>query len=57
VLEKRAKGFDPEHGDFRYVIVGKSGALVFDGTTERCWGCHDDAPHGFDHVFPPQEPR
>ena len=27
--------------------------LLFDGKTERCWGCHDDAPH--DRVFPQGE--
>ncbi len=49
-MEKREKGFDPEHGDWRWVAVGSHGNLVLDGTSERCWGCHDDAPK--DHVFP-----
>lgn len=52
VMEKREKGFDPDHGDWRYVVVGAAGNLVFDGKSERCWGCHDDAPPGRDHVFP-----
>ncbi len=49
MMEKRAKGFDPEHGDWRYVIVSSTGQLVKDGKAESCAGCHDDAPH--DHVF------
>ncbi|MEO6420440.1 MAG: hypothetical protein ABIP39_13570 [Polyangiaceae bacterium] len=49
MMEKRPKGFDPEHGDWRYVIVGSTGQLVKDGKAESCAGCHDDAPH--DHVF------
>lgn len=52
-MEKKPKGYDPAHGDWRWVIVGSSGALLFDGKTERCWGCHDDAPH--DRVFPQPE--
>jgi len=55
VMEKREKGFDPEHGDWRYVVVGAAGNLVFDGKSERCWGCHDDAPVGRDHLFPVRE--
>ena len=54
-MEKREKGFDPEHGDWRWIVVGTSGALVFDGKTERCWGCHDDAPKDRDRVFPHHE--
>ncbi len=54
-MEKREKGFDPEHGDWRYVVVGAAGNLVFDGKSERCWGCHDDAPQGRDHLFPSHE--
>lgn len=49
MMEKRPKGFDPEHGDWRYVIVSSTGQLVKDGKAESCAGCHDDAPH--DHVF------
>ncbi len=49
-MEKRPKGFDPEHGDWRWIVVGSSGTLLFDGKAERCWGCHTDAPR--DHVFP-----
>lgn len=44
VMEKRAPGYAPDHGDWRYVVVGSQGQLVRDGSIEQCWGCHDDAP-------------
>ena len=50
VMEKRAKGFSPEHGDWRYTVVGSAGQLVKDGVVESCSGCHDDAPT--DGLFP-----
>lgn len=50
LMEKRAKGFSPEHGDWRYAIVGSAGQLVKDGAVESCSGCHDDAP--MDGFFP-----
>ena len=50
VMEKRAKGFAPDHGDWRYTVVGASGQLVKDGVVESCAGCHDDAP--MDGLFP-----
>lgn len=50
VMEKRAKGFSPEHGDWRYTVVGASGQLVKDGVVDSCAGCHDDAP--MDGLFP-----
>jgi hypothetical protein len=49
MMEKREKGYDPEHGDWRYVVVASSGEVVKDGPIESCAGCHDDAPH--DHLF------
>ena len=49
MMEKRARGFDPEHGDWRFVVVGAGGDVVKDGAIESCRGCHDDAPR--DHVF------
>lgn len=51
MMEKRAKGFAPEHGDWRFVVVGAGGQLVSDGAAEQCAGCHDDAP--MDGLFPP----
>jgi hypothetical protein len=50
VMEKRDKGYSPEHGDWRWAVVGASGALVRDGVIEQCAGCHDDAP--MDGLFP-----
>ncbi len=49
MLEKMPKGFDPVHGDVRYVVITASGEVVIDGPAESCAGCHDDAPR--DHVF------
>ena len=49
MMEKRAPGFDPAHGDWRYVVLGSTGELVKDGPIASCAGCHDDAPH--DHIF------
>ena len=49
MMEKKPRGFDPDHGDWRYVVLGASGDIVKDGPIESCKGCHDDAPH--DHVF------
>ncbi len=50
VMEKRAKGFAPSHGDWRYSVIASSGALVKDGPVESCAGCHDDSP--MDGFFP-----
>jgi hypothetical protein len=50
VMEKRPKGFSPEHGDWRWTVVGSTGNLVKDGIVESCTGCHDDAP--MDGFFP-----
>lgn len=49
MMEKMPKGFDSAHGDWRYVALSSTGALVQEGKIESCAGCHDDAPH--DHVF------
>lgn len=50
VMEKRVKGYSPEHGDWRYAVVGSAGQLVKDGVVDACAGCHDDAP--MDGLFP-----
>ena len=47
MMEKRPPGFDPAHGDWRYVVV--DGLRVEDGPLTLCARCHDEAPH--DHVF------
>ncbi len=49
MMEKRPKGYAPEHGDWRYVTVSAAGDLVKDGAIEACAGCHDEAP--IDRVF------
>jgi hypothetical protein len=48
-MEKRPPGFDPEHGDWRYVVLSAAGEVVKDGVVESCAGCHGDAPR--DHLF------
>jgi hypothetical protein len=48
MMEKRAPGFDPARGDWRYVVVDQGN--VFDGALDPCAGCHNEAQH--DHVFP-----
>jgi len=48
-MEKRPPGYDAEHGDWRYVVVGTAGDIVMDGPVESCAGCHGDAPR--DHLF------
>jgi hypothetical protein len=50
MMEKMAKGFDADHGDWKFVALSSTGELVAQGKIESCVGCHDDAPH--DHVFP-----
>jgi Cytochrome P460 len=50
VMEKRERGYAAEHGDWRWAVVGTSGALVRDGVVAQCAGCHDDAP--MDGLFP-----
>ncbi len=49
MMEKMAHGYDPDHGDWAYVVVNSAGQQVQNGRVEACIGCHDDAPH--DHVF------
>ncbi len=50
VMEKRERGYAPDHGDWRYVVVGSAGQLVNEGVIASCAGCHDDAP--MDGLFP-----
>lgn len=49
-MEKKAPGYAPTHGDFRYVVVGARGGLVFDGPGGMCAECHDEAPR--ERLFP-----
>lgn len=48
-MEKMPPGFDPEHGDWRYVVMSAEGELLSDGKPDGCVFCHDDAPH--DRIF------
>jgi hypothetical protein len=50
IMEKRDKGFAPQHGDWRWAVIGATGALVQDGVVESCAGCHDASP--MDGLFP-----
>lgn len=50
VMEKRAKGYASDNGDWRWTVVGSSGQLVSDGIVASCAGCHNDAP--MDGMFP-----
>lgn len=50
LMEKRERGYAPEHGDWRYVVVGSAGQLVNEGVIATCAGCHDNAP--MDGLFP-----
>jgi hypothetical protein len=49
LMEKMERGFDPDHGDWRYVVLSSAGDVAQQGRVESCAGCHDDAPR--DHVF------
>jgi Cytochrome P460 len=49
MMEKRAAGFDPERGDWRYVVVNATGEVEGDGALAGCAACHGEA--GRDHVF------
>jgi hypothetical protein len=50
MMEKRPPGFDPAHGDMRWVVVTSAGETAHDGPAPSCSGCHDDAPR--DRYFP-----
>jgi hypothetical protein len=50
MMEKMPKGFDADHGDWKFVALSSTGELVAQGKIDSCVGCHDDAAH--DHVFP-----
>ncbi len=50
IMEKKEKGFSPDHGDWRYAVIGSTGALVKDGAVDSCAACHDASP--MDGFFP-----
>jgi hypothetical protein len=49
VMEKREIGYDPEGGDWRYVVLGLNGGIEREGKIDACVRCHADATG--DHVF------
>ncbi len=46
-MEKREAGFDPENGDWRWIVVSAKGEIVKDGKLEQCSGCHRESKHDF----------
>ena len=49
VMEKRAAGYDPEGGDWRWLVLGLNGGIEREGKIDACARCHADATG--DHVF------
>ncbi|EYF05222.1 Hypothetical protein CAP_3587 [Chondromyces apiculatus DSM 436] len=49
VMEKRAPGYDPEGGDWEYLLVTPAGGIASRGRLLPCQRCHAEALH--DHVF------
>lgn len=43
MMEKRARGYDPENGDWRYAVVEASGKVSADGKLALCFDCHEGA--------------
>lgn len=52
VMTKREPGFDPQGGDWEYLIVDTDGRVQSRGVLPLCARCHADAPH--DHLFGPR---
>lgn len=49
VMAKKPPGFDPDGGDWEYIIVEPTGVISQRGRIELCARCHAEAPN--DHVF------
>jgi hypothetical protein len=49
VMEKREAGYDPEEGDWRWLVLGLNGGIEREGKIDACVLCHADAAG--DHVF------
>ncbi len=49
VMEKREAGYDPEGGDWRWLVLGLNGGIEREGKIDACARCHADATG--DHVF------
>jgi hypothetical protein len=48
-MVKRSPGYDPERGDWEYLVVTADGRIEERGRLPLCGRCHADAPH--DHLF------
>ena len=48
-MAKQPAGFDPEGGDWEYLIVEPGGTISLRGRITLCARCHAEAPN--DHVF------
>lgn len=65
IMEKMPAGFDPENGDWRYLVVTPGGTMAgitgddtIDPRMAQCAACHNAAPEGQDRLFDvPEEVR
>lgn len=48
-MVKRPAGYDPDGGDWEYVVLTPQGTSTHRGALPLCRRCHADAPH--DHLF------
>ena len=48
-MVKRPTGYDPEAGDWEYLILTPAGEATWRGRLPLCRRCHAEAPN--DHVF------
>ncbi|AUX41519.1 hypothetical protein SOCE26_029390 [Sorangium cellulosum] len=48
-MVKRPAGYDPEGGDWEYLLLTPQGRVHHRGALALCKRCHADAPH--DHLF------
>jgi len=48
-MVKRPAGYDPDGGDWEYLVVAADGQVEERGRLPLCARCHADAPH--DHLF------
>jgi hypothetical protein len=51
-MQKRAAGFDPQGGDWEYLVLDPSGQIRTRGALPFCARCHAEAPT--DHLFGPR---
>jgi hypothetical protein len=49
VMVKRPAGYDPDGGDWEYLVLDPAGQIEQRGRLPLCVRCHADAPH--DHLF------